>query len=102
MNDWSVHLSSGMFGMATFSIGGFISFFVATILSVLDSIGDYSACARTARVPPPPAFAFNRGIAIEGLVSFFGGTLGCCHATSSYGGNIGAMGITRVTVIPVL
>ncbi|CAG5133904.1 unnamed protein product [Candidula unifasciata] len=93
---WLIMPYPGMFGMATFSIGGFVSFFVATILSVLDSIGDYSACARTARVPPPPAFAFNRGIAIEGLVSFLGGTLGCCHATSSYGGNIGAMGITRV------
>uniref|UniRef100_A0A0B7BD87 SLC26A/SulP transporter domain-containing protein n=1 Tax=Arion vulgaris TaxID=1028688 RepID=A0A0B7BD87_9EUPU len=95
-SNWLILPYPGMFGMVTFSLGGFISFFVATILSVLDSIGDYNACARTARVPPPPAYAFNRGIAIEGLVSFLGGTLGCCHATSSYGGNIGAMGITRV------
>ncbi|XP_055889524.1 solute carrier family 23 member 1-like [Biomphalaria glabrata] len=94
--DWFIFPYPGMFGMVSFSLGGFISFFVATILSVLDSIGDYNACARTARVPPPPPFAFNRGIAVEGFVSFIGGTLGCCHATSSYGGNIGAMGITRV------
>ncbi|KAH9500124.1 hypothetical protein Btru_076675 [Bulinus truncatus] len=94
--DWFIFPYPGMFGMVSFSVGGFISFFIATILSVLDSIGDYNACARTARVAPPPPFAFNRGIAVEGLISFVGGTLGCCHATSSYGGNIGAMGITRV------
>ncbi|CAL1533030.1 unnamed protein product [Lymnaea stagnalis] len=93
---WFIFPYPGTVSQTTKDIGGFISFFVATILSVLDSIGDYNACARTARVPPPPAYAFNRGIAVEGFVSFLGGTLGCCHATSSYGGNIGAMGITRV------
>ncbi|CAL1537464.1 unnamed protein product [Lymnaea stagnalis] len=94
--DWFTFPYPGKFGSFLFSGGGFISFFIATIGSILDSIGDYNAVARTAQVSPPPRYAFNRGIAVEGLMSFLSGTLGCCHATVSYGGNIGAMGITRV------
>ena len=77
-------------------MGAFLSFFIATVLSVLDSLGDYSACARACHVPQPPAFAFNRGIAVEGVMSMLSGATGACHATVSFGGNIGAIGLTRV------
>ncbi|WAQ93785.1 S23A2-like protein [Mya arenaria] len=63
---------------------------------VLDSIGDYYACARVCRVPAPPKHAVNRGIMIEGLCSMLSGAVGCGHATSTYGGNIGAIGVTKV------
>ena len=89
----------GKFGSFSFSTAGFLSFFIATLMSVLDSIGDYSACARTARVTPLPRFAFNRGIAVEGVATILSGSMGCCHATVSYGGNIGAMGITGVSEV---
>ncbi|KAH9520301.1 hypothetical protein Btru_060447, partial [Bulinus truncatus] len=94
-SDWFTFPYPGKYGGYAFSLGAFISFFMATIASVLDSIGDYNAVARISRVPPPPKYVFNRGIAVEGLMSFISGTLGCCHATVSYGGNIGAMAITR-------
>ncbi|WAQ99328.1 S23A1-like protein [Mya arenaria] len=68
----------------------------ATLISILDSIGDYYACARVCRVPPPPAHGVNRGIMIEGLCTFLSGTVGCGHATSTYGGNIGAIGVSKV------
>ncbi|WAQ93740.1 S23A2-like protein [Mya arenaria] len=68
----------------------------ATLISVLDSIGDYYACARVCRVPAPPKHAVNRGIMIEGLCSMLSGAVGCGHATSTYGGNIGAIGVTKV------
>ncbi|KAK3096137.1 hypothetical protein FSP39_023616 [Pinctada imbricata] len=58
--------------------------------------GDYYACAKMCEVPPPPSHAVNRGIAIEGLMSTISGFVGCGHATTTYGGNIGAIGITRV------
>lgn len=73
-----------------------MSFFIATLFSVLDSIGDYSACARMCYVPQPPVWAVNRGIAVEGLMSMLSGSLGIGHSTVSYGGNIGAIGLTRV------
>ena len=68
-------------------------------MSVLDSIGDYYACARVSRVPPPPAHAVNRGILIEGACSFLSGAVGCGHATTTYGGNIGAIGVTKVPIV---
>ncbi|KAK7508622.1 hypothetical protein BaRGS_00000188 [Batillaria attramentaria] len=86
----------GQFGAPSFHVGAFISFFIATIMSVLDSLGDYSACARACYVPQPPAFAFNRGIAVEGIMSTLAGATGACHATVSFGGNIGAIGLTKV------
>ncbi|KAK7093749.1 solute carrier family 23 member 1-like [Littorina saxatilis] len=86
----------GQFGMPSFHVGAFVSFFIATIMSLLDSLGDYSACARACYVPQPPAFAFNRGIAVEGVMSIISGATGCCHATVSFGGNIGAIGLTKV------
>ena len=69
---------------------------IATMISILDSIGDYYACAKICRVPPPPSHAVNRGIMVEGLCSFLSGAVGCGHATSTNGGCIGAIGVTRV------
>lgn len=87
----------GQYGTISFSTAAFISCLIATILSILDSISDYYACARVCRVPAPPSHAVNRGILVEGLCSFLSGVVGCGHATTTSGGNIGAIGITRVS-----
>lgn len=94
--DWFLYPYPGQFGAPSFSSAALVSFMVSTVLSVLDSIGDYSASAKIARAPPPPGFALNRGIAVEGLMSFLSGSLGCGHATVSYGENIGAMSLCKV------
>ncbi|XP_071091152.1 solute carrier family 23 member 1-like [Haliotis cracherodii] len=86
----------GQFGMFTFNAGVFSSFLVSSLLSIIDSIADYSACARICHVPPPPAHAVNRGVAVEGVMSIITGGLGIGHATSSFGGNIGTIGLTKV------
>ncbi|XP_062569270.1 solute carrier family 23 member 1-like isoform X2 [Saccostrea cucullata] len=86
----------GQFGVIRFSISAFVGFFIATIVSILDSIGDYYACATTCRVPPPPSHAVNRGIAVEGLCTALSGAVGCGHGTTTYGGNIGAISLTKV------
>ncbi|XP_061184454.1 solute carrier family 23 member 2-like [Saccostrea echinata] len=86
----------GQFGMIRFSINAFVGFFIATIVSILDSIGDYYACATTCRVPPPPSHAVNRGIVVEGLCTTLSGAVGCGHGTTTYGGNIGAISLTKV------
>lgn len=93
---WFFFPYPGHFGLPIFHPGVFLSFFLATLLSVLDSIGDYNACARMCYVPRPPAWAVNRGIAVEGLMSLLSGAVGTGQATVSYGGNIGAIGLTRV------
>ncbi|XP_052781708.1 solute carrier family 23 member 1-like isoform X2 [Mya arenaria] len=95
-NPWLTFPYPGQFGPFGFSGAAFISCMIATLISVLDSIGDYYACARVCRVPAPPKHAVNRGIMIEGLCSMLSGAVGCGHATSTYGGNIGAIGVTKV------
>ncbi|XP_060066321.1 solute carrier family 23 member 1-like [Ylistrum balloti] len=84
------------FGSPKFDVGVFVAFLIGTMISILDSIGDYYACARICNVPPPPRHGVNRGIAVEGLCSIVSGVIGCGHATSTFGGNIGAIGITKV------
>ena len=69
----------------------------ATLSSIIESVGDYYACARISGAPPPPPHAVNRGIAMEGFCSIISGLVGAGHATTSYSGNIGAIGITKVT-----
>ncbi|XP_052282148.1 solute carrier family 23 member 1-like isoform X2 [Dreissena polymorpha] len=95
-NPWFTFPYPGQFGAFSFNGAAFLSCMIATLISVLDSIGDYYACARVCRVPAPPKHAVNRGIMIEGLCSMISGTVGCGHATSTYGGNIGAIGVTKV------
>ncbi|KAL3863438.1 hypothetical protein ACJMK2_005194 [Sinanodonta woodiana] len=84
------------FGWPTVSAAGYVGFLAATLSSLIESVGDYFAAARLSHAPPPPAHAVNRGIAMEGLCSIFSGMVGAAHATTSYSGNIGAMGITKV------
>jgi nucleobase transporter 1/2 len=87
-----------MFGLPTVSAAGFVGMLAATLSSVIESIGDYFAAARISNGNPPPAHALNRGIAAEGFSSIISGMVGAGHATTSYSGNIGAIGITKVFV----
>ncbi|XP_041368108.1 solute carrier family 23 member 2-like [Gigantopelta aegis] len=84
------------FGMPTFSAAGFFGMLMATIASVIESLGDYFAAARICGVPPPPPHAVNRGIAIEGVASVLCGMMGNGHGTTSYCENIGAIAITKM------
>ena len=86
----------GQFGAFQFSFSALVGCLLATILSILDSVGDYFACAKACSVPPPPRHAVNRGLTIEGLCTFLAGCVGCGHATTTYAGNIGAIGLTKV------
>ena len=89
----------GQFGSPSFDTGAFVTFVLGTVGSIIDSIGDYYACAKVIEAPPPPPQAVNRGLAVEGMMSFFAGWTGACHATSTFGGNIGAIGFTRVIFV---
>ncbi|PIK50018.1 putative solute carrier family 23 member 2 [Apostichopus japonicus] len=75
---------------------------IAGILaSMVESIGDYYACARISGAPPPPEHAVNRGIGMEGFGSLLAGMWGSGNGTTSYSENIGAIGITKSAVVQV-
>lgn len=68
---------------------------------MVESVGDYYACARLVGAPPPPRHAVNRGIGIEGLGCLLAGAWGTGNGTTSYSENVGALGITRVSLLTV-
>ncbi|KAK3089844.1 hypothetical protein FSP39_007039 [Pinctada imbricata] len=93
---WFVFPYPGVHGSPSFASGAFVAFMIGSISSIIESIADYYACARVCRVQSPPVHALNRGIFIEGFMSMVAGAYGASHATTSYGSNIGVIGITRV------
>ncbi|XP_056273606.1 xan_ur_permease domain-containing protein isoform X2 [Pseudoliparis swirei] len=86
----------GQWGMPTVSLAGVVGIMAGVISSMIESVGDYHACARLSGAPPPPKHAINRGIGIEGLGCLLAGACGTGNGTTSYSENVGALGITKV------
>ncbi|XP_045214461.2 solute carrier family 23 member 2-like isoform X2 [Mercenaria mercenaria] len=94
--EWFFFPYPGQWGLPTVSIASFMAMLAATMTSIIESVGDYYACARISCVSPPPTHAVNRGIAIEGFGSILSGIVGSGGATTSYSQNVGAIGFTKV------
>ncbi|XP_064103798.1 solute carrier family 23 member 1-like isoform X2 [Macrobrachium nipponense] len=86
----------GQWGVPTASVAGVIGMLAAVFSSIVESIGDYYACARVVGAPMPPTHAINRGIGVEGIGCMLAGLWGTTSGTTSYSGNIGILGITKV------
>lgn len=81
------------------SLAGAVGILAGVISSMVESVGDYHACARLSGAPPPPKHAINRGIGIEGLGCLLAGAWGTGNGTTSYSENVGALGITKVKAL---
>ncbi|XP_043205002.1 solute carrier family 23 member 2-like [Amphibalanus amphitrite] len=86
----------GRWGAPTVHIGPVLGMTAAVLASIVESIGDYYSCAKISGASAPPVHAMNRGIAIEGLGGILSGLFGAANASTSYSGNIGIIGVTRV------
>ncbi|KAL7871092.1 hypothetical protein SRHO_G00085890 [Serrasalmus rhombeus] len=86
----------GQWGLPTVSLAGVLGILAGVISSMIESVGDYHACARLSGAPPPPKHAISRGIGIEGLGCLLAGAWGTGNGTTSYSENVGALGITKV------
>ncbi|ROT67650.1 hypothetical protein C7M84_014272 [Penaeus vannamei] len=86
----------GQFGMPTTSVAGTLGMLAGVLASIIESVGDYYACARISGAPMPPTHAINRGIGTEGIGCMIAGLWGTGNGTTSYSGNIGILGITKV------
>lgn len=51
---------TGQWGLPTVTVAGVLGMFSATLAGIIESIGDYYACARLSGAPPPPVHAINR------------------------------------------
>ncbi len=83
-------------GIPQFGVAAFVGMFAGYVASMVESIGDYYACARLAGAPPPDEKTVNRGILCEGIGCLIAGIIGTGNGTTSYSENIGAIGLTRV------
>ncbi|XP_064090453.1 solute carrier family 23 member 1-like isoform X2 [Macrobrachium nipponense] len=83
-------------GLPTVSVAGVMGMMAGVLASIVESIGDYFACARLAGAPAPPKHAVNRGIWMEGLGTVLAGLWGTGSGTTSYSQNVGAIGVTKV------
>ncbi|CAL8401406.1 unnamed protein product [Boreogadus saida] len=83
-------------GLPTVTVAGVMGMLSATLSGIVESIGDYYACARLAGATPPPVHAINRGIFVEGLSCILAGILGTGNGSTSSSPNIGVLGITKV------
>ena len=92
----------GQWGMPTVSAAGVFGILAGVFSSIIESVGDYYACARLSGAPPPPKHAINRGIGMEGIGCLLTGAFGTGNGTTSYSQNIGAIGITKVNASLVL
>lgn len=86
----------GQWGVPTVSLAGVFGILAGVLSSMVESMGDYHACARLSGAPPPPKHAVNRGIGMEGIGCLIAGAWGTGNGTTSYSENVGALGITKV------
>lgn len=83
-------------GLPTVTAAGVIGMLSAVVASIIESIGDYYACARLSGAPTPPVHAINRGIFMEGVSCVIDGVFGTGNGSTSSSPNIGVLGITKV------
>lgn len=83
-------------GMPVFGAAAAVGMLAGYIASIVESVGDYYACARLSGAPVPTKRTINRGIGMEGVGCFIAGVFGTGNGTTSYSENIGAIGLTRV------
>jgi nucleobase transporter 1/2 len=63
---------------------------------MIESIGDYMACARISEAPVPTGRMISRGLGAEGLGCLVAGILQTGNGTTTYSENIGSIGLTKV------
>ncbi|XP_071811643.1 solute carrier family 23 member 1-like isoform X1 [Apostichopus japonicus] len=83
-------------GVPFVTLAGVFGMIAGVLASMVESIGDYFACARVSGAPPPPNHAVNRGIGVEGIGCILAGFWGTGLGTTSYSQNIGVINITKV------
>ncbi|XP_061596470.1 solute carrier family 23 member 1 isoform X2 [Cololabis saira] len=86
----------GQWGLPVVTVAGTLGMLSATMAGIVESIGDYYACARLSGASPPPVHAINRGIFTEGVCCIIAGLLGTGNGSTSSSPNIGVLGITKV------
>lgn len=76
---------------------GVLGMLAGVLACTVESISYYPTVAQMCNAPPPPLHAINRGIGTEGLGTILAGLFGSGNGTNTFGENVGAIGVTKVT-----
>jgi len=82
-------------GTPKFQLGFIVAALAGYLASMIESFGDYHACARMSGGEDPTARQISRGIGCEGIACLLTSLLGGFSSTS-YSENIGVVGLTKV------
>ena len=82
-------------GAPRFEIGFIVAVLAGYLASMIESFGDYQACAHMAGSTAPTSRQISRGIGCEGIGCLITSLLGGFSSTS-YSENIGLVGLTKV------
>ncbi len=78
------------------TLAGSLGMLAGYLGSMVESIGDYYACARMAEAPVPTPKMISRGLGAEGLGCLVASIFQTGNGTTSYSENIGSIGLTHV------
>lgn len=78
------------------TLAGSLGMLAGYLGSMVESIGDYYACARMAEAPVPTEKMISKGLGAEGLGCFIASLFQTGNGTTSYSENIGSIGLTHV------
>ncbi len=82
-------------GMPRFELRFFVAVLAGYLASMIESFGDYHACAQMAGAGDPTPKQISRGIGCEGIGCALTGVFGGFSSTS-YSENVGLIGLTKV------
>ncbi|CAN8032723.1 unnamed protein product, partial [Ixodes persulcatus] len=86
-------------GMPIVNMEAIISAIIINVLTIMESVCDYYACAIIAGFPPPPPGAVNRAIFTEGFGCCVAGLLGCGLAYETQTIHLGVLAVTKAHAI---
>jgi len=95
-SDWFYAPYPFQWGLPKVTAAASVGMLAGTLASIIESIGDYSACATLSGAPSVPRHATNRGIMMEGFGCLLASLVGTTTGTTSYSENVAAIGVTRV------
>ena len=86
------------FGTPTFSVAAFMGMTAASLCSIIECIGTYSAVGKICEVRRAPPDAINRALTISGISNVLAGLFGTGHGYVSYSATVVFVGITKVSI----
>lgn len=85
------------FGVPSVTLSGVLGMLAGVLACTVESLSYYPTVSQMSGAQSPPLHAINRGIGTEGLGTVLAGLWGAGNGTNTFGENVGAIGVTKVS-----